>query len=87
MVRTLIDWKIFNQASEPKQLPIQISVKGLFDSQKVKGNISNWTIAELGQTAISNNLDGLNIISILTEMQKRVAFSFASFTFALSEFH
>jgi len=30
-----------------KQLPIQISVKGLFDSQKVKGNIPTGRLLNL----------------------------------------
>jgi lipopolysaccharide export system permease protein len=68
-----------------EQFPYRISLKKLLDSAGVKGNITLWTLDDLNAQIFSASPANLNVnfIPLLTEFQRRFAFSFASFTFVL----
>lgn len=64
------------------QLPIRISLKDLLDTSRVETNITVWTLGQI-RTHIFDEGGDLEILPVLTELQKRLAFSCACFTFAL----
>lgn len=65
------------------QLPITISLRDMLDTSKITENISILTLDELGKRIFGDKMKELNLIPLLTELQKRLVFSMACFTFAL----
>lgn len=66
-----------------QQLPITISLKDALDANKIDENISINTLGKLSSKLFNRRLPQVNVMPLLTELQKRVAFSFAPFTFIL----
>lgn len=64
------------------QIPVRISLKHLLDTGKVDRNITVWTLGQI-RTHIFDEDQDFKLIPVLTELQKRLAFSCACFTFAL----
>jgi lipopolysaccharide export system permease protein len=68
-----------------QELPLEISLAPLFNSSKEPKSIVNQTLAEISQTIFSPAmmLRNSNVTPMLTEIQKRIAWSLSSFTFVL----
>jgi lipopolysaccharide export system permease protein len=67
-----------------RQLPIRVSLRDLLDTSKIEENISINTLTRLGSRLFHEPaITLLSVLPVLTELQKRVAFSFAPFTFIL----
>jgi lipopolysaccharide export system permease protein len=68
-----------------QEMPLEISLAPLFESSKGPKSIVNQTLAEIGQTIFSPAmmLRSSNVTPMLTEIQKRIAWSLSSFTFVL----
>ncbi|MFZ5806034.1 MAG: LptF/LptG family permease [Verrucomicrobiota bacterium] len=66
-----------------QQLPLKVSLKEALDTANIKQNISINTIHQLGARIFNPHASKINFVPLLTELQKRVAFSFAPFTFVL----
>ncbi|MEO0453438.1 MAG: LptF/LptG family permease [Verrucomicrobiota bacterium] len=64
------------------QLPIRVSLASLLDTSGVEKNITVWTLDQIGAEIISPEGD-FRILPIITELQKRLAFSSACFTFCI----
>ncbi|MEM9445457.1 MAG: LptF/LptG family permease [Verrucomicrobiota bacterium] len=69
------------------RLPVRISLEQMRDKPNINRNRSLLTINELQSQMFSENSPakqpGFSFVAILTEIQKRVSFSFAPFTFVL----
>jgi len=64
------------------RLPIKISLEQLLDTSRVEKNITVWTLDQI-RSRLFSETGTLEILPVLTELQKRLAFSCACFTFAL----
>jgi lipopolysaccharide export system permease protein len=65
-----------------KQLPLTIPLGDALDTSRIQRNITIITVGQIGQRIFSQaGID--NLVPLLTELQKRLAFSFAPFTFCL----
>ncbi|MEM6822871.1 MAG: LptF/LptG family permease [Verrucomicrobiota bacterium] len=66
------------------QLPIRISLENLLDTSRVEKNITVWTLSRI-RSSLFDEDEGqeFQLLPILTELQKRLAFSCSCFTFAL----
>lgn len=64
------------------QLPLRVSLAHLLDTSRVEQNITVWTLDKIGTEIISPNGE-FRLLPIITELQKRLAFSSACFTFCL----
>ncbi len=63
-------------------LPIRISLEHLLDTSRVERNITVWTLGQIRTSLFSGDQE-VQVVPVLTELQKRLAFSCACFTFAL----
>lgn len=68
-----------------EELPLEISLSPLFERFRERKSIGGLTLGEIGQQIFSpaSLLQNLNVTPMLTEIQKRIAFSLSSFTFVL----
>lgn len=67
-----------------QQLPLTVSLREALDTSRIHQNITINTISQLGAKLFDPaRTSQLNLIPLLTELQKRLAFSFAPFTFIL----
>jgi lipopolysaccharide export system permease protein len=64
------------------QLPLRISLKKFLDTSKLERNITVWTLDKIGAEVISPHGE-FRVLPIITELQMRLAFSSACFTFCL----
>ncbi len=64
------------------QLPIRVPLGDMLDTSRVK-TVNVMTFGELRSRIFSSNATGLNFTPLLTELQKRLAFPMACFTFVL----
>lgn len=64
------------------QLPLTVSLADALDTSSIEENLSINTLSRLGTRLMGTRTDA-NLTPVLTEMQKRMAFSFAAFTFVL----
>lgn len=74
---------LINTGMKAKQLPMKISLDYLKNRGNYRGNKSVQTIMELSQSIENLETSKKQLMPTLTEIQKRVAFSFAPFTFVL----
>jgi len=65
------------------QLPVQVSLGDLMDTSQILEKESNMTLPQIGSKIFSGKVPNINFTPLLTEMQKRLAFSFACFSFTL----
>ncbi|KIE58912.1 permease [Methylacidiphilum kamchatkense Kam1] len=77
--------KLVMPGSRATQLPYEISLATLFDRLAVRKSIGLSTLDEIGRQIVAADLFGFtsNPTPVLTEFQKRLAFSLSCFTFVL----
>lgn len=66
-----------------QQLPLTVSLAGVLDTSSIQRKLSNNTFVQLGSKLFGARPENLNIISLFTEVQKRMAISLAPFTLVL----
>ena len=65
-----------------RQLPLRVPLGDMLDVRKVK-TVNIMTLGEIGTRIITGDSGGFNFVPLLTELQKRLAFPMACFTFVL----
>jgi lipopolysaccharide export system permease protein len=65
------------------QLPITVSIREMLDTTKISNNIRILPLEELRTRIFGDKGKDLNLIPLLTEIQRRTVFSLSCFTFAL----
>jgi lipopolysaccharide export system permease protein len=65
------------------QLPIKVSIRDMLDTTRISNNISILPIEEIRGRIFGNKGKEINMIPLLTELQRRMVFSLSCFTFAL----
>lgn len=81
--RELTNLAQIRQGLKAQQLPISVSFDTEADKAKIQENITIHTWGRLQSKIFGKHPVGANLIPLLTELQKRLSFSFAPFTFVL----
>ena len=81
--RDLANLEQIRQGLRAQQLPITVSLDSQEDRSKIRENITIHTWGRLQSKIFGKHPIGANLIPLLTELQKRLSFSFAPFTFVL----